>query len=146
MNDELKTSERDENLYKNKTLNNKVRQDKLYELFYDGVIDKEEFAKKKKELDNDLCKIKNEISLLKEKIEKEKDGLNSVKKIITRITDIINKKDYNSKVYERLVEEIIVFGSEIHIFFKNLNDPVVLRYTTEGRGSGYRVCCSIVEN
>ena len=146
MNDELKTSERDENLYKNKTLDNEVRQDKLYELFYDGIIDKDEFSKKKKELDNELCKIKNEIALLKEKIEKEKDGLNSVKKIINRITDIINKKDYNSKVYERLVEEIIVFGSEIHVSFKDLNDPVVLRYTTEGRGSGYRVCCSIVEN
>ena len=89
--------------------------------------------------------IKNKIYKTQMKI-KEKNNSTSSEKIIARITDIINKKDYNSKVYERLVDEIIVFGSELHIYFKDLKKPVALRYTTKGRGTGYRVLCSIAKD
>ena len=144
MNKELKTVEKDEELYNNKIKTNGVKQDKLYDLYFKDVIDELEFSKRKKELDNELKEIENELQSLKDKIEKEKDGLTAVEKIINRITDIINKNEYNSKVYERLVDEIIVFGSELHIYFKGLKEPVALKYNTEGRGANYKVHCSIV--
>lgn len=146
MNKELKTREKNEDLCNNKIKDNKVKQDKLFQLYYKNIIDETEFSKRKKELDDELKEAENELQLLKGKIEKEKDGLTAVEKIITRITDIINKNDYNSKVYERLVDEIVVFGSELHIYFKGLKEPVALNYKTEGRGAGYKVHCSIVES
>ncbi len=146
MNKELKTREKNEDSCNNKINNNRVKQDKLYNLYYKDVIDEAEFSKRKKELDNELKKIENELQSLKDKIEKEKDGLTAIEKIITRVTDIIHKNDYNNKVYERLVDEIIVFGSELHVYFKGLNEPIALKYKTEGRGSGYKVHCSIVES
>lgn len=146
MNKELKTVEKDEELYNNKIKTNGVKQDKLYDLYFKDVIDEVEFSKRKKELDNELKEIENELQSLKDKIEKEKDGLTAVEKIIDRITDIINENDYNNKVYERLVDEIVVFGSELHIYFKGLNEPVALNYKTEGRGTNYKVHCSIVES
>ena len=112
--------------------------------YYKNIIDETEFSKRKKELDDELKEAENELQLLKGKIEKEKDGLTAVEKIINRITDIINENDYNNKVYERLVDEIVVFGSELHIYFKGLNEPIVLKYNTEGRGANYKVHCSIV--
>lgn len=146
MNKELKTVEKDEELYNNKIKTNGVKQDKLYDLYFKDVIDEVEFSKRKKELDNELKEIENELQYLKDKIEKEKDGLTAVEKIINRITDIINENDYNNKVYERLVDEIVVFGSELHIYFKGLNEPIALKYKTEGRGANYKVHCSIVES
>ncbi len=143
MNQKLNTDSKNGAVLDKKIKDNAIRQDKLFELYYANVINKEEFAKKKKELDIEKERIELSLKELEESIENEEDRLKKVQKIIGRVNEIIDKKEYNDLVYSKLVEEIVIYDDVLTIYFKNIDVPVNVRYETRGRGKGYQVKCSL---
>ncbi len=143
MNQKLNAESKNGAMLDKKFKDNSSRQEKLYELYYDNLIDKDEFAEKKKILDEEKERIEFSIREMEETVESEQERLSKVQIIIDRINEIIDRKEYNDDVYGKLVEQIVVYDNLLIIYFKNINVPVEVRYQTMGRGRNYEVKCSL---
>lgn len=121
-----------------KLLENKI--DKLLNLYLENVLNKEEYLKKRKDIEERLDYIDLEVSkrkeIVKEKNEsiledstrsaEKKKELGNIKDANNLLIHIIEGKEFHDQFYNELLENIVVYNKEIKVKLKGISNTITI--------------------
>ena len=116
-----------------------TRKAKLMDFLLDGTLSKEEFLKKKAEIDEDILKIQSIIEKYDAEEKITQQGISKINDISSRIDELLslNLED-SSKIAEEITEKIMVFcDNRISVKLKGLPFVFDVYYDTKGRQDNY---------
>lgn len=122
----------------NKKINTiKQKKIKLIDLLADSIISTEDFTNQNKKYDEDLFNLNNLLTDIELKQKEEKLIQNNLDKFSQTIDEILNCNETNEKLYNELLNKIIVSNNSIDIWLNNLPIGIRFTYSTSGRGQNY---------
>lgn len=116
-----------------------TRKAKLMDFLLDGTLSKEEFLKKKAEIDEEILKIQSIIEKYDAEEKITQQGISKINDISSRIDELLslNLED-SSKIAEEITEKIMVFcDNRISVKLKGLPFVFDVYYDTKGRQDNY---------
>lgn len=129
--------------------------DKLLDMCLEGIISKDMYLKKSKEIESRIFEISEELQKSNEETIAENQIKTNIEKFSKRIEELfdscfgsqkINDSEYQEELLERVTKKIIVHPDKIlEIYLTAIPFPIYLHYNSTGRGENYSVEFTIVD-
>lgn len=135
----------DVRVYKKKIMSIKEKKEQLIRMYLDQLITKEELSGMKLNYDNQINGLELQIDRIELVNKKNQNPRENLLEIHKRLTQIEKQEVPTTVLYKHIIEKIIKHpNNKLDFYFKNMEAPVCVEFTTSGRGDKYKTTCQVV--
>ena len=120
------------------------KKNKIIDWCLDGKIDEDEMKQLNEKYHKEIAGLKNSLAEISERNTFIRNAKDNIEATIEAMRKIINQEESTPELYAEIIDKVLLYKNHaVDIYFKHIQEPICLEYSTSSRGEFYKVECSL---